>query len=69
MDARHHWCLYSFKVSKLIFSISNLVLWTIRYSDNARKRYIYICASNVCVAVGFVTSMCTMNTVARYFSL
>ncbi|KAG1772091.1 major facilitator superfamily domain-containing protein [Suillus occidentalis] len=40
-----------------------------KYSDNARKRFIYICASNVCVAVGFVTSMCTMNTFARYFSL
>ncbi|KIK39170.1 hypothetical protein CY34DRAFT_14582 [Suillus luteus UH-Slu-Lm8-n1] len=40
-----------------------------RYSDSAQKRCIYICASNVCVAVGFVTSMCTMNTVARYFSL
>ncbi|KAG0708668.1 major facilitator superfamily domain-containing protein [Suillus ampliporus] len=41
----------------------------IRYSDKNRKRYICIFSSNALAALGFIISMCTMNTAARYFSL
>ncbi|KAG1746412.1 major facilitator superfamily domain-containing protein [Suillus lakei] len=39
-----------------------------RYSDKTQKRYIFIFVPNVCTALGFIISMCTMNTVARYVS-
>ncbi|KAG2113222.1 MFS general substrate transporter [Suillus clintonianus] len=40
-----------------------------RYSDKKKKRYIYFAASNAVTVLGFVISMCTMNTAARYLSL
>ncbi|KAG1854199.1 major facilitator superfamily domain-containing protein [Suillus subalutaceus] len=40
-----------------------------RYSDNTKKRYIYIFASNAFAALGFTISICTMNMIARYVSL
>lgn len=40
-----------------------------RYSDNTKKRYIYIVASNAFAALGFTISICTMNMIARYVSL
>ncbi|KAG2132844.1 sugar transporter [Suillus bovinus] len=40
-----------------------------RYSDKKQKRYIYYAASNGLTALGFIISVCTMNTAARYFSL
>ncbi|KAG0708666.1 major facilitator superfamily domain-containing protein [Suillus ampliporus] len=40
-----------------------------RYSDKKRKRYICFFASSALTALGFIISMCTMNTAARYFSL
>ncbi|KAG2034737.1 major facilitator superfamily domain-containing protein [Suillus americanus] len=40
-----------------------------RYSDKKQKRYIYFAASNGVTALGFIISVCTMNTAARYFSL
>ncbi|KAG2338758.1 MFS general substrate transporter [Suillus weaverae] len=40
-----------------------------RYSDKKLKRYIYFAASNGVTVLGFIISVCTMNTAARYFSL
>ncbi|KAG2153238.1 major facilitator superfamily domain-containing protein [Suillus clintonianus] len=40
-----------------------------RYSDKKRKRFIFICLSNALTALGFIISICTMNTVARYVSV
>lgn len=40
-----------------------------RYSDKKQKRFIYIAASNGVTVLGFVISICTMNTAARYVSL
>ncbi|KAG2338781.1 MFS general substrate transporter [Suillus weaverae] len=40
-----------------------------RYSDKKQKRYIYFAASNAVTVLGFVISICTMNTAARYLSL
>ncbi|KAG1721271.1 hypothetical protein EDD22DRAFT_530587 [Suillus occidentalis] len=37
-----------------------------RYSDKKQKRFIYIAASNAVTVLGFVISICTMNTAARY---
>ncbi|KAG2130894.1 sugar transporter [Suillus clintonianus] len=40
-----------------------------RYSDKKQRRYIYFAASNAVTALGFIISICTMNTAARYLSL
>ncbi|KAG1739088.1 major facilitator superfamily domain-containing protein [Suillus paluster] len=40
-----------------------------RYSDKKRKRYIYVVASSSTAALGFIISLCTMNTTARYISM
>ncbi|KAG0699522.1 hypothetical protein DFH29DRAFT_877257 [Suillus ampliporus] len=40
-----------------------------QYSDKRQKRYRYIFASNAVTALGFIISICTMNTAARYVSL
>ncbi|KAG2142325.1 major facilitator superfamily domain-containing protein [Suillus bovinus] len=40
-----------------------------RYSDKTRKRTIFILASSALTALGFIMTICTMNTVARYVSL
>ncbi|KAG0699521.1 major facilitator superfamily domain-containing protein [Suillus ampliporus] len=40
-----------------------------RYSDKKQKRYRYFVASNALTALGFLISICTMNTAARYISL
>ncbi|KAG2153240.1 major facilitator superfamily domain-containing protein [Suillus clintonianus] len=40
-----------------------------RYSDKKRKRFVYVFASNAIAAVGFIVSICTMNTAVRYVSL
>ncbi|KAG1772131.1 major facilitator superfamily domain-containing protein [Suillus occidentalis] len=40
-----------------------------RYSDKKQQRFICIFVSNTLVALGFTISICTMNMVARYFSL
>ncbi|KAG0697642.1 major facilitator superfamily domain-containing protein [Suillus ampliporus] len=40
-----------------------------RYSDKKQKRYKYFAISNALGAVGFIMSMCTMNTTVRYISL
>ncbi|KAG0697635.1 major facilitator superfamily domain-containing protein [Suillus ampliporus] len=40
-----------------------------RHSDKKQRRYRYVAASNAVGAVGFIMSMCTMNTAVRYISL
>ncbi|KAG1767132.1 major facilitator superfamily domain-containing protein, partial [Suillus occidentalis] len=40
-----------------------------RYSDKKQKRFVYYAASNGITVLGFIISVCTMNTAARYFSL
>ncbi|KAG2141190.1 major facilitator superfamily domain-containing protein [Suillus bovinus] len=40
-----------------------------RHSDRTQKRFYYMSASNIVAIIGFIISMCTMNTAARYFSL
>ncbi|KIK39077.1 hypothetical protein CY34DRAFT_352225 [Suillus luteus UH-Slu-Lm8-n1] len=40
-----------------------------RYSDKKQKRYIFYAASNGLTVLGFIISVCSMNTAARYFSL
>ncbi|KAG0697641.1 major facilitator superfamily domain-containing protein, partial [Suillus ampliporus] len=40
-----------------------------RHSDRKQMRYRYIAASNALGALGFIMSMCTMNTTVRYISL
>ncbi|KAG0693092.1 major facilitator superfamily domain-containing protein [Suillus ampliporus] len=40
-----------------------------RHSDKTQKRYIYFAISNAVGALGFIISMCTMNTAVRYISL
>ncbi|KAG2055550.1 MFS general substrate transporter [Suillus hirtellus] len=40
-----------------------------RYSDNTKKRCMYIFASSALAALGFIISICTMNMIARYASL
>ncbi|OAX40255.1 MFS general substrate transporter [Rhizopogon vinicolor AM-OR11-026] len=40
-----------------------------RYSDKKQKRYRYYVASNALTALGFIISIFTMNTAARYLSL
>ncbi|KAG0708676.1 major facilitator superfamily domain-containing protein [Suillus ampliporus] len=45
------------------------VALTVLYSDKKRKRYVCFFTSSALAALGFIISMCTMNTAARYFSL
>ncbi|KAG1746380.1 major facilitator superfamily domain-containing protein [Suillus lakei] len=40
-----------------------------RYSDKTQKRYVYFFASSATAALGFIISICTMNTAARYISM
>jgi hypothetical protein len=51
------------------FYSGNRVSWSIRYSDKKQKRYRYYVASNALTALGFIISIFTMNTAARYLSL
>ncbi|EGN94398.1 hypothetical protein SERLA73DRAFT_77800 [Serpula lacrymans var. lacrymans S7.3] len=46
----------------IVFSIS-------RYSDHTKRRFIFILVTETISIIGFIISMCTMNTVARYISL
>ncbi|EGN94399.1 hypothetical protein SERLA73DRAFT_62136 [Serpula lacrymans var. lacrymans S7.3] len=46
----------------IVFSIS-------RYSDHTKRRFIFIFVTETISIIGFIISMCTMNTVARYLSL
>lgn len=49
---------------------STIVAFVIsRYSDKTQKRYMFIVASSALAAVGFIISICTMNTAARYTSV
>lgn len=49
---------------------STIVAFVIsRYSDKTRKRFIFLFPSNALAGVGFIISICTMNTAARYFSI
>ncbi|KAG1739374.1 MFS general substrate transporter [Suillus paluster] len=41
----------------------------VRHSDKKQKRYRYLAACNGLGSLGFIVSICTMNTVARYISL
>ncbi|KAG0692559.1 major facilitator superfamily domain-containing protein [Suillus ampliporus] len=40
-----------------------------KHSDKTQRRYRYFAISNAVGALGFIISMCTMNTVVRYISL
>jgi len=49
---------------------STIVAFVIsRYSDKTQKRYVFIVASSALAGVGFIISICTMNTAARYTSV
>ncbi|KAG2137318.1 major facilitator superfamily domain-containing protein [Suillus cothurnatus] len=49
---------------------STIVAFVIsRYSDKAQKRYVFLFASSALAGVGFIISICTMNTAARYTSV
>ncbi|KAG1854211.1 major facilitator superfamily domain-containing protein [Suillus subalutaceus] len=49
---------------------STIVAFVIsRYSDKAQKRYVFLLASSALAGVGFIISICTMNTAARYTSV
>lgn len=40
-----------------------------RHSDRTQERFYHMSASNIVAMIGFIISMCTMNTAARYLSL
>ncbi|KAG2153236.1 major facilitator superfamily domain-containing protein [Suillus clintonianus] len=40
-----------------------------RYSDKTQKRYVFLFASSALAGLGFIISICTMNTAARYTSI
>ncbi|KAG2369568.1 MFS general substrate transporter [Suillus spraguei] len=49
---------------------STIVAFVIsRYSDKTRKHFTFLFFSNALAGVGFIISICTMNTAARYFSI
>ncbi|KAG1878784.1 major facilitator superfamily domain-containing protein [Suillus subluteus] len=49
---------------------STIVAFVIsRYSDKTQKRYVFLFASSALAGVGFIISICTMNTAARYTSV
>ncbi|KAG1781985.1 major facilitator superfamily domain-containing protein [Suillus placidus] len=49
---------------------STIVAFVIsRYSDKTQKRYVFLFASSALACVGFIISICTMNTAARYTSV
>lgn len=61
----------AFALSRLVdqFYSCYCVSRMIRYSDKKQKRYRYIAVVNAFAVLGFIISICTMNTAARYISL
>ncbi|KAG1744349.1 MFS general substrate transporter [Suillus occidentalis] len=52
------------------FVFATIVAFTMtRHSDRTQERFYHMSASNVVAIIGFIISMCTMNTAARYLSL
>ncbi|KAG1723763.1 MFS general substrate transporter [Suillus lakei] len=52
------------------FVFAAIVAFTLtRHSDRTQERFYHMCASNIVGIIGFIISMCTMNTAARYLSL
>ncbi|KAG1819751.1 major facilitator superfamily domain-containing protein [Suillus subaureus] len=51
-----------------VFAAIIAFVWT-RHSDRTQERFYHMGASNIVAIIGFIISMCTMNTAARYLSL